>query len=468
MASIYDEYDYPCSARIDSHPHRLAGIRAQFGLPFVAPERCRVLDIGCNDGSNIIAMAAGAPHCRFHGFDLSEAMIDRGRARIAALGLDNISLAAGDISTVDLEPASFDYVVANGIYAWVPPAVQTALLALIGRVLSPDGAAYVNYNVFPGARLRQTVRDMLLHALRGVSGGSARRQAVKAWLDDYVSTEGATPHLRLVKDEAKQMRERIDTLLLFDELGPCWDPVFHADFAAAAARHGLQFLTDAEPNRIQEGQLGEAGGDTAAAVEACVRMDFDSLFMFRQSVVIPAAAAVDRRRRPALARGLHVAGNIRREGDLFKTSRADIEVAGGGFADILERIGDAWPSSLPVASLVENDMQATQLLSLQDRAIVELLAEPWTFATAGEHPLASPLARDHARTPGKRITNLRMDVLAVPDGPSRHFITLLDGSRDRAALAAAMGGAMNAPVAAVAAELDHQLATLARLALLLA
>ena len=59
----------------------------------------------------------------------------------------------------------FDYVVAHGVYAWVPDAARDALMALFARCLAPHGVAFVSYNALPGARLRTMLREMvLLHA----------------------------------------------------------------------------------------------------------------------------------------------------------------------------------------------------------------------------------------------------------------------------------------------------------------
>src|SRR5262249_55518408 len=54
-------------------------------------------------------------------------------------------------------------------------------------------------------------------------------------------------------------------------------------------------------------------------------------------------------------------------------------------------------------------------------------------AVAGERPVASPLARLQA-TSGRRVASLRHRVIQLED-PDRRLLALLDGSRDRAAIA---------------------------------
>ena len=58
---------------------------------------------------------------------------------------------------------------------------------------------------------------------------------------------------------------------------------------------------------------------------------------------------------------------------------------------------------------------------------------PEIATAASERPVASALARLQAAE-GTRVTNLRHASVDVPDELGRRLITLLDGTRDRAAL----------------------------------
>jgi hypothetical protein len=78
-------------------------------------------------------------------------------------------------------------------------------------------------------------------------------------------------------------------------------------------------------------------------------------------------------------------------------------------------------------------------------------------AEVPERPVASALARLQAAR-GTRLTNLWHGSVEVPDELGRRLITLLDGTRDRAALL----GELERP----ANELERSLEGLARIALL--
>ena len=51
----------------------------------------------------------------------------------AAAGLTNLELSTNDILNAPQSLGEFDYVLAHGIYAWVPASIRDALMPLIGR-----------------------------------------------------------------------------------------------------------------------------------------------------------------------------------------------------------------------------------------------------------------------------------------------------------------------------------------------
>ncbi len=90
----YDQIPYPSLSYSQSHPDRLATVATLLGMSPVAVERCRVLELGCAGGGNLIPMAYGLPESQFVGIDISAHQIAEGQAAVAALGLKNITLRA--------------------------------------------------------------------------------------------------------------------------------------------------------------------------------------------------------------------------------------------------------------------------------------------------------------------------------------------------------------------------------------
>ncbi len=61
-----------------------------------------VLEVGCGTGRNLIAAARAFPNARYFGIDISSAMLETARAKIAAAGLSHrIELAQGDATAFD-------------------------------------------------------------------------------------------------------------------------------------------------------------------------------------------------------------------------------------------------------------------------------------------------------------------------------------------------------------------------------
>src|SRR4029078_8634050 len=119
-------------------------------------------------------MAYRSPHSQFVGIDLSRRAIESGRAMIGELGLANISLHHCNIMDVSEADGGFDYIVAHGVYSWVPQTVREKMLSILKRNLNPQGVAYVSYNALPGAHLRTWASSMMLYHVRNIGEPGAR------------------------------------------------------------------------------------------------------------------------------------------------------------------------------------------------------------------------------------------------------------------------------------------------------
>jgi hypothetical protein len=113
------------------------------------------------------------------------------------------------------------------------------------------------------------------------------------------------------------------------------------------------------------------------------------------------------------------------------------------------------------------------LMRLVEAEAIELWQRAPRVATAiGERPMTSSLARCQLSSGLTMVTNQRHQSIDLPDESGRALVSLLDGTRDRAALAAAMGriapGPEGTPVdaAAIGKSLEVSLQELLRLCLL--
>lgn len=137
MSTSYDQILYRGLPYAQTHPDRLATLACLFGMKPAPVESCRVLEIGCGDGWNLIPAAFSLPGSSFTGFDLAETPIEMGRTAAAELGLTNLKLEAADIMEAGSSLGEFDYIIAHGIYSWVPEPVRNSLLAIARDHLAP-------------------------------------------------------------------------------------------------------------------------------------------------------------------------------------------------------------------------------------------------------------------------------------------------------------------------------------------
>src|SRR5262245_37296155 len=117
-ATAYDEVPYLSKPIDATHPDRLASVAALFGMSPAPVDACRVLEIGCGSGGNLIPMAYRLPGSRFTGIDLAERAVQEGRRVATDLGITNLELIAMDLRDVTAELGEFDYIVAHGFYSW--------------------------------------------------------------------------------------------------------------------------------------------------------------------------------------------------------------------------------------------------------------------------------------------------------------------------------------------------------------
>src|SRR6266852_9552294 len=151
----------------------------------ISVEECRVLELGCGAGGNIVPMAFGLRGSRFVGIDLAEGAISQGQEMIRALELNNVTLQQLDLMALSTELGQFDYIIAHGLFSWVPEVARDRILAICRSHFAPQGVAYISYNAYPGSRLREIVRDiMLFHTkdTKTVAEKVGQSRAVIKWM----------------------------------------------------------------------------------------------------------------------------------------------------------------------------------------------------------------------------------------------------------------------------------------------
>jgi SAM-dependent methyltransferase len=261
LRADYDATPYSSVSFPPSAPGQLAAVAQLFGLTTPEVSTARVLEIGCANGGNVIPFAAAHPQARVVGLDLSQVQVDLGRERVQALGLGNLELVAGDIARTDLTAlGQFDFIIAHGVYSWVPPTVREALLAAFRTSLAPEGVAYMSYNVYPGWKSKEVLRDAMQLAGGGTATPDEKAREARRMVDFL---EEVAPADGVLAREVAEFRAHSDgfddSYLLHDELETFNSPCYFYEMLGRARAHGLTFLAEARPEAMFPGNHGPKG-----------------------------------------------------------------------------------------------------------------------------------------------------------------------------------------------------------------
>ncbi len=397
-AAAYEAVPYPGDAFLRTHPRHIAAIARLHGLALPSIERWRVLDLGCADGGNALAIAASLPGAEVVGVDLEPGAIGRGAALAAEAGVTNVRLLAADLMLLSPEKlGSFDLVIAHGLLSWVPDMVRRRALDLMRTVLRPHtGIGFVSIN---DGDVRTRLRERLLPPLADLTGQQRIDHARELLADDALG--GEDPALQR---HVAALRNAPDHLLAHDDLGAINTPLTQAQVQHES---GLHVLADA----------GLTPYDTNASHR--------QLLLSRGRRLHPLPD-------PQLLYGLHAAAMLTHEPDgAFVTPDGGrIRTQFAPLNDALAELVRVWPRAHPVADLPVAAGPA--LVEAAGHGIVKLVTPPPVVTgSPGRRPRTLPLARAQAARDGRAVSQWHRTILLGPE--ERALIARLDGEQEVAA-----------------------------------
>ena len=491
LKQSYEDAPYDSRPIPMSHIDRLAVLGRLHGLTPAPIDKARVLEVGCSGGGNLLPMACDLKGSEFLGIDISPRQIADAQAAADDLGLCNIAFRTGDIMAPG-DIGDFDYIVAHGVFSWVPPQVQDGLLRLCRDRLRPGGVAYISFNTYPGWHLREAVRGLMLHHAGRFADPATKATQARAILHALAGTyQAGDPAVSaLLQRETQNIDALSDAFLLHDLMETENHPVYFRDFAARADAAGLHYLSEANvgasyglnfPDDVQ--QILATARDR---VDREQYIDFWLHRSFRETLLCRADAAPSAEPQAAALTDLWVESTLRPlpgpavippEAELrFRNPEgARVGVAEAPHKTALLKLADEPLGTLPCADLLDGDGEdvATLLLELFGRNLVGLSTRAPAFvAEAGDRPTASPLVRMQIRD-GQAVTNQRHRSVSIDDALTAEVLRHLDGAQDRAALLAMLErrrvtGLIGLASDQLPAALDSALGQLAANALLIA
>ncbi len=473
--SEYDEVPYLAPSFANTYPDALAVAALLRGLDAPLLSGARVLELGCARGANLVPMAWSMPDAEFVGIDLSRRQIEAARERAAAAGTSNVTFHAMDLRDVDDSFGAFDYVVAHGLFSWVPPDVQEALLEACARRLSPNGIAYLSYNTLPGWSSGVMFREMVLYRVRGIANPSERLREARSFLRYLAGAAQPKGSIwaAMLDEHASYFEQEHDWYLLHDDLEAENHPVYFHEIVARAEGHGLLYVT--EERSLSSGEvlppeaLRELDRFAANRIEREQVVDFACNRRFRRSLFcrsgrpLPSGPTPGRltacrlrtRVRPADPSADPLAPGTERFVGLEGLS---LESSDPRLRALLHVLHGVWPGTLDHAAATHVLSEATRrtggpaptrevldgmvFQAVLGQVVSAHLLDPPVATRLPGRPSVSPVARYEAAAAGP-VTHL-LNGSSELEPLDRFVVRLLDGTRTRDDVAAALREALEA------------------------
>lgn len=276
IKNSYDDLMYESGAFSQTAINNLEARARLMGLQPAPAANAKVLELGCSMGGNIITQALYYPDAEFTGIDLSGRQVAQGNAIIEKMGLKNVRLEEKDILTIDESFGKFDYIIVHGIWSWVPDAVKDKIFSICRNNLTEHGIAYISYNVYPGWKRQEQLREIMQFSGRDVleepleartrKGLDALKALAEILENDKGLGGGKLPAMQKILNHnfyyiAHEYMEAFN------------DPIYVNGFIEWANRHRLAYIGDTDlhvsfvswmAEHTRERILALAGGDYIA------------------------------------------------------------------------------------------------------------------------------------------------------------------------------------------------------------
>src|SRR5271154_4542291 len=103
-SAAFDALPYRHGAIPETHPARIGAVARLLGINAAPPDRCRVLELGCAEGMNLLPLAERLPGSTFVGVDFSPVQLDAAEQARSAAGIGNARFVHADLREFEPEP----------------------------------------------------------------------------------------------------------------------------------------------------------------------------------------------------------------------------------------------------------------------------------------------------------------------------------------------------------------------------
>ena len=472
VTSDYEAVPYPDFVHRRTNPDQIAAIGRLFGIDTAPPNRCRVLELGCGQGGNLLAMAARYPQSKFVGLDLSSGHICRARDHASECGLENVTFHAMDLADFESnDSTSFDYIIAHGVYSWVPREIAKEVLRIIHESLSPSGIAFVSYNTYPGWYAKSMIREVARYHAGGIGDPKQRISVAKKFLQDLaVSIPESSAYGRTLREEMSAISESDESYLFHELFEAINRPLHFHEFIDEISAASLHYLAEASLTFLPTMRMPKGIRDSLTQMPRLQReqhIDFFGKRSFRQSLLTRASDdMLDAAREEADPNAIgELWLSIRCNCD-YPINLDEIRLEGAGDVSatvrnlpsriVIEQLANKPGQSVAFTELWNHVVTRTADVALPDDAQVLLLSELLQLSQVGlvelhagsdlfvGHVSERPVACDWARFQASRnlketdsLASRRHEAVRL-DGATRHLLYQCNGNNDIEAITASM------------------------------
>jgi SAM-dependent methyltransferase len=207
-------------------------------------------ELGCGRGHTSLVLAAVNPDAEVHAIDFNPAHIAHARSQARLAGLSNITFHECSFEELTGPRGGtlpmFDVVTMHGVWTWIAPGLQSAILAFLNARLNPGGLVYVSYNALPawfqGMPLQRLLKEFASATPERSDLAAGRAvEHVERLAKANVIPEQFRHAAKRFKDADKML-----PYLAHEYLNEYWQPAYFADVARDLAGAKLNFAASSE------------------------------------------------------------------------------------------------------------------------------------------------------------------------------------------------------------------------------
>jgi SAM-dependent methyltransferase len=301
------DIEYPSGFFAEQVPARmsLAATLAGFEPPALG-DRFTYCELGCGNGKTSLVLAAINPESEFHAVDFNPAHIAQARDQARLAGLRNITFHECSFDELTGPRGSalpmFDVVTMHGVWTWIAPVLQSAIVAFLNSRFNAGGLLYVSYNTLP-AWFQATPLQRLIKEFAAATPersdlavGRAVEQ-LERFAEANIIPERFRHAATRFKDSGKML-----PYLAHEYLNEHWQPVYFVDVARDLARAKLNYAASSDLlknfyNLVLTEQQRALIAEVSSPELRETLKDFSTDNWFRQDVFLRGARRMSERRR---------------------------------------------------------------------------------------------------------------------------------------------------------------------------